>query len=207
MPGDALSEFAGRACYQSWSRPNPATATNEGYMDNILDHGHFSVLEHSSVTLYVQGVSRSLTHELVRHRHFSPSQLSQRFVDESNVTFVVPPALREARMRERPDMTAQDVERDFNESPIFADIREAYAEIVEMLTEEGLSRKEVREAARCILPNAAETKIVLTGNLRCWREFFSKRRAEGVDAEMREFADATLALVRRIAPNVFQDME
>src|SRR3712207_7558756 len=76
--GEALAEFAGRACYQSWDKPNPATATNAGYLRHILEVGHLSVLEHGTVTMYLTGVSRSLTHELIRHRHFSFSQLSQR---------------------------------------------------------------------------------------------------------------------------------
>src|SRR5262249_31490582 len=80
--GQALAEFAGRACYQSWNKPNPATATNQGYLRHILDVGHLSVLEHGVVTMYLTGVSRSLTHELIRHRHFSYSQLSQRYVPE-----------------------------------------------------------------------------------------------------------------------------
>src|SRR6266705_2597291 len=80
--GEALAEFAGRACYQSWSKPNPATATNAGYLAHILDVGHLSVLEHGTVTFYFTGVSRSFTHELIRHRHFSYSQLSQRYVPE-----------------------------------------------------------------------------------------------------------------------------
>ena len=73
--GQALAEFAGRACYQSWSKPNPVTATNAGYLRHILEVGHLSVLEHGTVSFYLTGVSRSLTHELIRHRHFSYSQL------------------------------------------------------------------------------------------------------------------------------------
>src|SRR4029453_3534189 len=88
--GQALAEFAGRACYQSWRKPNPATATNAGYLRHILDVGHLSVLEHGSVTFYLTGVSRSLTHELIRHRHFSYSQLSQRYVPERDAAMVEP---------------------------------------------------------------------------------------------------------------------
>src|SRR4051794_26855409 len=88
--GQALAEFAGRACYQSWTKPNPATATNGGYLRHILEVGHLSVLEHGTVSMYVSGVSRSLTHELIRHRHFSYSQLSQRYVPERDAAFVEP---------------------------------------------------------------------------------------------------------------------
>ena len=80
--GQALAEFAGRACYQAWDKPNPATATNAGYLAHILEVGHLSVIEHATATFYLTGISRSLTHELIRHRHFSFSQLSQRYVPE-----------------------------------------------------------------------------------------------------------------------------
>src|SRR3989440_8584647 len=88
--GEALAEFAGRACYQSWKKPNPATATNAGYLRHILEVGHLSVLEHGTVTFYITGISRSLTHELIRHRHFSFSQLSQRYVPERDAAMVEP---------------------------------------------------------------------------------------------------------------------
>ncbi len=88
--GEALAEFAGRACYQSWKKPNPVTATNAGYLRHILEVGHLSVLEHGSVSFYITGISRSLTHELIRHRHFSYSQLSQRYFPEKNAAMVEP---------------------------------------------------------------------------------------------------------------------
>ena len=93
--GEALVEFAGRACYQSWSKPNPKTATNAGYLRHIIDVGHFSVLEHASVSFYITGISRSCTHELIRHRHFSYSQLSQRYVPENASQIVVPPGIED----------------------------------------------------------------------------------------------------------------
>src|ERR1700727_389209 len=93
--GEALVEFAGRACYQSWSKPNPKTATNAGYLRHIIDVGHFSVLEHASVSFYITGISRSCTHELIRHRHFSYSQLSQRYVPEKESQVVMPPGMED----------------------------------------------------------------------------------------------------------------
>ena len=90
---DFLHEFAGRACYQSFHRPNPATATNKDYLANTNSQGHFSILEHGSVTFYVEGVSRSLTHELIRHRHLSYSELSQRYVNVEDAAVVIPPAV------------------------------------------------------------------------------------------------------------------
>src|SRR5436189_4212988 len=90
--GERLAEFAGRLCYMS--QKNPANRSTGDYLENIKRQGHGSVLEHANYSLLLEGVSRSLTHELVRHRAgFAYSQLSQRYVDESEANFVVPPAI------------------------------------------------------------------------------------------------------------------
>src|SRR4029078_542185 len=90
--GERLAEFAGRLCYMS--QKNPANRATREYLENIKKQGHGSVLEHANYSLLLEGVSRSLTHELVRHRAgFAYSQLSQRYVDESQAAFVVPPAV------------------------------------------------------------------------------------------------------------------
>ena len=90
--GEKLAEFAGRLCYMS--QRNPAGRATREYLENIKKQGHGSVLEHANYSLLFEGVSRSLTHELVRHRAgFAYSQLSQRYVDEKDANFVVPPAV------------------------------------------------------------------------------------------------------------------
>src|SRR5215213_451803 len=90
--GERLAEFAGRLCYMS--QANPASRETRAYIANIKKQGHGSVLEHANYSVLLEGVSRSLTHELVRHRAgFAYSQLSQRYVDESEAAFVVPPAV------------------------------------------------------------------------------------------------------------------
>src|SRR5690242_1507768 len=90
--GERLAEFAGRLCYMS--RANPAKRATREYLENIKKQGHGSVLEHANYSILLEGVSRSLTHELVRHRAgFAYSQLSQRYVDESEANFVIPPAV------------------------------------------------------------------------------------------------------------------
>ena len=87
--GEKLIETAGRVCYMSFQRPRPGG--NKAYITHLLEVGHGSVLEHAVFNLLFTGVSRSLTHELVRHRAgFGFSQLSQRFVDESKCSFVEP---------------------------------------------------------------------------------------------------------------------
>src|ERR1041385_6893427 len=90
--GERLAEFAGRLCYMS--QANPAKRQTREYLENIKKQGHGSVLEHANYSILFEGVSRSFTHELVRHRAgFAYSQLSQRYVDESLASFVVPPAV------------------------------------------------------------------------------------------------------------------
>lgn len=187
---DALTEAAGRACYQSWSRPNPKTASNRNYMANIVASGHNSVLEHASVTFYITGVSRALTHQLVRHRHFSFSELSQRFVNVSDQKMVIPPALR---------YVGSDLDY------LSETMAETYEDITAALQKQGLSRKQAREAARAVLPGHWETKIVVTGNHRAWREMISKRATEHADAEICELAVALFKSLSLIAPNIYQD--
>src|ERR1700709_1285331 len=136
--GQALAEFAGRACYQSWDKPNPATATNEGYLRHILEVGHLSVLEHGTVTFYLTGVSRSLTHELIRHRHFSYSQLSQRYVPGRGSKLVVHAGCGAA---------AEAAEKAYDQ--LLSGLEERFADEPNAT----LRRKQARQAARAVLPN------------------------------------------------------
>lgn len=206
---DALGEFAGRACYQSFDRPNPKTAKNSDYLANIIKQQHESVLEHSSATFYITGVSRSLTHELVRHRHLSFSQQSQRYVDESEAAFVEPPLFAELERTNSLDTSEGTAVLDaMNRIGRAAEeCREAYAQFVEAAQAVGVKRKQAREAARAILPNGTETRIVVTGNLRAWRDFLRKRHTPHADAEIRALACRILGELKSLAPNSFQDFE
>ncbi|HWE90367.1 MAG TPA: FAD-dependent thymidylate synthase [Pseudonocardiaceae bacterium] len=198
--GQALAEFAGRACYQSWRKPNPATATNAGYLRHILEVGHLSVLEHGSVTFYISGISRSLTHELIRHRHFSYSQLSQRYVPERNAAMVEPdviaadPELHEKFLAAAEASVAAYTELLAGLEKRFADEPNATAR-----------RKQARQAARAVLPNATETRIVVTGNYRAWRHFIAMRASEHADVEIRQLAVECLRQLQKAAPSVFDD--
>lgn len=192
---DILAEFAGRACYQSFDKPNPATRANKDYIANILKQQHFSVLEHASATFYIQGISRALTHELIRHRHLSYSQLSQRYVPSEEVDFVIPPAVGDSRGLE---LYLEDY---------MQGARDAYEHLVQRFEEKGITGKKAREAARAVLPNMTETKIVVTGNHRAWRDVIAKRNSPAADAEIREFAAELLRHLKQVAPATYQDME
>ena len=200
--GQALTEFAGRACYQSWSKPNPKTATNAAYLRHIIDVGHFSVLEHASVSFYITGVSRSCTHELIRHRHFSYSQLSQRFVPERDSQVVLPPGIEDDPELQRLFFAAADAGRDAY-AALLARLEAKFADEPNAV----LRRKQARQAARAVLPNATETRIVVSGNYRAWRHFIAMRASEHADVEIRRLAIACLRQLADLAPAVFADFE
>ncbi len=211
--GPALVEFAGRACYQSWSKPNPKTATNAGYLRHIIDVGHFSVLEHASVSFYmvlehasvsfyITGISRSCTHELIRHRHFSYSQLSQRYVPEKDSRVVVPPGMEDdADLRHILTEAADAARATYSE--LLAKLEAKFADQPNAI----LRRKQARQAARAVLPNATETRIVVTGNYRAWRHFIAMRASEHADVEIRRLAIECLRQLAAVAPAVFADFE
>jgi thymidylate synthase (FAD) len=211
VPGQVVAEFAGRLCYLSFGpdagfegghRTIAGRTTNESYLANILRTKHGSVLEHAVWTLLLEGVSRALTHELVRHRAgMGFSQLSQRYVDESDIAFVLPPEIEEGtrafEVWERACRETLDA------------YRELLGDLTERIGEHGpatMRKKRARQAARAVLPNAAETKIVVTGNARSWRHFVEMRGSPGADVEIRRLAVAVLRVLQGEAPNIFGDL-
>ncbi|HXE57796.1 MAG TPA: FAD-dependent thymidylate synthase [Gemmatimonadales bacterium] len=199
--GERLAEFAGRLCYMS--QHNPAGRTTAEYLANILKQGHGSVFEHATYVLLVEGISRSCSHELVRHRAgFGYSQLSQRYVDESEAAFVVPPAI------------VGDAALEAEWRAQVSAAQAAYVAAVERLTakygwvENRVHRRKMaREAARSVLPNATETKIVVSANVRAWRTMLELRLGEGAELEIRRLAVAILRVLQREAPALFGDFE
>src|SRR5438105_419142 len=199
--GERLAEFAGRLCYMS--QGNPAKRATRDYLDNIKKQGHGSVLEHANYSLLLEGVSRSLTHELVRHRAgFAYSQLSQRYVDESQACFVVPPAVIGDEKLEG-DWRTQVEQAQLSYIGMVEQLMERYAWVGDKVHR----RKMSREAARAVLPNATETKIVVTGNARAWRTMLELRSSDGAELEIRRMAVATLRLLQGEAPGFFSDFE
>lgn len=193
--GEALIEFAGRACYQSWHKPNPKTADTAAYIANVLRQRHFSVVEHASVSFYVEDIDRSVSHELVRHRHFSFSQLSQRYVDMSgdDVEPYVHPMIR--GNQELEDLLFVGFETAVSYYGMMYDaLEKAHPES---------GTKKWREAARALLPNCTPTSMVVTGNLRSWLEFVEKRCSPAADAAIQEMSFAILRQLVELYPSVF----
>ncbi|MBS9534753.1 FAD-dependent thymidylate synthase [Mycobacterium sp. M1] len=200
--GQALLEFAGRACYESWDKPNPKTATNAGYLKHLLDVGHLAVFEHASVTFYITGLSRSCAHELVRHRHLSFSQLSQRYVPDGDADVVVPPGIAGDPELERLFLAAADASH-ASYAELLAGLEARLADAPNAV----LRRKQARQAARSVLPDATETRVVVTGNYRAWRHFIAMRASEHADLELRRLAIECLRQLAAVAPVIFGDFQ
>jgi thymidylate synthase (FAD) len=202
---ELIVELAGRVCYMSWG-DKQFRKTNADYVGNLINQGHGSVLEHAVWDLLITGVSRSLTHELVRHRAGTGiSQLSQRYVDESTADFVEPPVI--AGDQELHATWLRSIEAS----------HQAYKELVDGLAKRvqehhpDLPRtqrlKMAREAARSVLPNATETKLLFSANARALRWIITLRGGEGAEPEIRRLAVKLARLMQQEAPNLFNDIE
>lgn len=203
--GEQLVEASGRICYLSFGK---GRKTNAEYVGNLLSMKHGSVLEHATWDFVFAGVSRSFSHELVRHRAgWAYSQLSQRYVDESMTNFV------------EPEVIASDERLHAIWLQAVQQSHKAYVDLVEGLMEKIAGepkhagqtkthlRKLVREAARSVLPNATETMIFVSANARALRHFIELRGSEGADVEIRKVALQVLRIMQQEAPTLFGDYE
>jgi thymidylate synthase (FAD) len=193
---ETLLTMAGRNCYRSFHRPNAKTYDDADYLRRTLfTQGHMSIAEHATATLYFTGVSRAFLAELTRHRHLSFSVESQRFIDADNINIVVPPAVRVSK--------DPYVLRNFTNAADEA--INAYMITRDEL--EDLPKKQRNEAARGLLPNCVETRMVVTGNHRAWVETLQKRLAPGADAEMQEVSRLALDALYPTAPSIYEHLK
>lgn len=205
--GTELVKFAGQICYLSLGERRTWNAQAGKYIDHILESGHGSVLEHANYSLLLWGISRSITHELVRHRAgFAYSQVSQRYVGADLVRFV-----------ERPEWQADEILHGRFEARIDV-LRaeyEALAELLESKRDEPEfrslpkteRRKAVQQAARACLPNETEAPIVVTGNARAWRHFIEMRGSRQAEVEIRRLALKVYGLLHDEEPLLFAGYE
>lgn len=209
---ERMIEFGGRHCYRAWDAGRPMG----DYIRNIIEMQHGSVLEHSSVNFAIQGVSRSLSLELVRHRvGVGISQESQRYVDASEVQFVVPPLV--SYLAGGAFSNADEVIKFTSECER---ARAAYISLQESIVKEldrratkqggvkadTMAKKRANEAARAHLPNAAETRLLWSPNMRLLRHVLWLRGGNGADLEIRRLALAMFDAIAERAPSVFSDM-
>lgn len=201
-PAELAVEFAGRICYMSFGERQSPRTTRE-YIHNLISQGHESVLEHVSWTFLLAGVSRSFTHQLVRHRvGFSFSQLSQQYHDERRADTVMPALVGEDDELKRLWLDAVSQARDAYRTLLDAldqrqDLRESHDQKERL--------RSIRTAARGVLPANTETKIVVTANARAIRHFLALRGDLLGDEEMRRVSVALLNIVSKDAPSMFDD--
>jgi thymidylate synthase (FAD) len=207
-PGAALTKFAGQLCYMSFGEKRTWNADAAKYFENLMSSGHGSVFEHAHTSLLLYGVSRAATHEVVRHRTFSYSQVSTRFVSADVMRFVERYEFSRneylhASFIARIDRTAREY-RDLAE-----ELSRIQAEGSPLLTGTGksASRKRVRQLARMLLTHEVEAPLVMTGNVRSWRHFIEMRASEHADTEMRILAFRIFEVMRSLEPLFFEDYE
>ncbi len=203
---------AAKLCYSSDDIGSVRNGLEDGektrkFIEMLISIGHESVMEHVSFTFGIEGISRACSHQLVRHRIASYSQKSQRYVSENGFDFITPPSVKEI----------PEAEAEFDR--IITEISESYNRIADLLTEkhraefiaEGMdektalskARKLANEDARFILPNACETKIIVTMNIRSLFNFFRHRCCSRAQWEIRAVAEEMLRLCIDTAPDIF----
>lgn len=180
---------AARLCYNSVGVDELGSKLSDDEVRSTLRHviklGHYSVLEHASFTFGIEGISRACSHELVRHRIASYSQQSQRHVSEAGFNFIEPPTIKA-----KPEL-----------SKSFEAFMDASQAFYKELCDAGVPK----EDARFVLPNACETRIVVTMNARSLLNFFELRCCANAQWEIRALANEMLRLVREVAPTVFEN--
>ncbi len=202
---EEVIEAAGRVCYMSFGS-NQSDRSNFRYIRNLIEMGHESVLEHVNWSFVITGITRALSHQLVRHRvGFAFSQLSQQYHDESDAEFAMP-----VEIEGNPGAEAA-----WNRA--ISTAKEAYLEILQALSQEAeasigaMNRRElrraIRSAARSVLPGCTETTLFMTANARALRHFFTVRGGIPGDREMRDVAVELFRAVTKEAPAVFFDFE
>lgn len=210
VAAEVITETAGRLCYMSFAKPRPGG--NAAYLQHIKEAMHGSVCEHAVWTFLITGVSRSLTHELVRHRAgMAYSQLSQRYVDESVAEYVEPDVI--AKDLELHAIWLDAVKHSHNAYVKLADrlntkfkyACERAAAMLPLDADATTRRKAARQAARSVLPNATETKITVTANARALRHAIEQRCSRYADPEIRKLFGVIWQILLAEAPNLFGD--
>jgi len=182
---ELLIETAGRTAYQSFH--SLRKGSEKTFIRKIVKRGHGSVLEHASATFEISGVSRVFTHQLIRHRLCSFTQRSQRYVDERDMNYIIPDSIK-------------DIPEACSIYGRFMDeARKAYGDLKSM----GIRK----EDARFVLPNAVESQIVVTANLREWRHIIELRCSPQAQWEIRKVTMEILRILKKRAPTAFGDFE
>ncbi len=205
--GAQLCKIAGQICYMSLGPGRTFNVQAEKYFTNLKSSGHGSVFEHANFSLLFYGISRSVTHELVRHRAgFAFSQTSQRYVSGRTLRFVERPEYRQDEQLH--SQFLQRIERAASEYATLTNrLLEMQQSGVEILSAEARTdlRKKVQQTARSVLPNETEAPIVVTANARAWRHFIEMRASMHAEIKIRELALRAFLCLRHTDSVLFSD--
>ena len=208
-PAAALMKTAGQTCYASFGPKRSYNDNAKRYFDNLSSSGHGSVYEHATLSFLCYGISRSNTHEIVRHRAGTAfSQLSQRFVSGKVLRFVERPEYQQhpalhKSFEERIDRAAREYEE------IADELLSLQSEGNQLLSAEAKTdrRKRVQQTARSVLPNETETILVLSANIRSWRHMVEMRTDEHAESEIRDLFFRIFLCLRQTEPLLFEDYD
>ncbi|MBN1437117.1 MAG: FAD-dependent thymidylate synthase [Sedimentisphaerales bacterium] len=198
VDAEARVAAAGKLCYAS-DTDNILEQDKddaEKFIDRVIGMGHMSVIEHANFTFLIEGVSRAMTHQLVRHRVASYSQRSQRYVSHQNFDYVVPPQFEGKTVEV--DGQAQDAQQFYRDTMEL--IGKRYGILQRAL---GAKGEKSNEDARYVLPNACETKIFVTMNARELWHFLEERLCQRAQWEIRGVAEQMLQQLRQACPAIF----
>jgi thymidylate synthase (FAD) len=206
-PAARLMKTAGQTCYASFGPKRSYNENAKRYFDNLSSSGHGSVYEHATLSFLLYGISRSNTHEIVRHRAGTAfSQLSQRFVSGKVLRFVERPEYQQhpalhKSFEERIDRAAREYEE------IADELLSLQSEGDQLLSAEARTdrRKRVQQTARSVLPNETETILVLSANIRSWRHMIEMRTDEHAESEIRDLFFRIFLCLRQAEPLLFED--
>jgi len=194
-PEETVS-MAAKLCYSnsdiSSLKEKISKKDQKAFVEKLMKMGHLSPIEHSTFTFAIEGISRACSHQLVRHRIASYSQQSQRYVsEESGFDYVVPPIIKED----------PELKKYFDN--FMSEAQKAYNYLSSKLNEKGIKGELANQDARFVLPNAAETKIIVTMNARELLHFFRQRCCNRAQWEIRQMAEKMLGLAKKAAPSIF----
>jgi thymidylate synthase (FAD) len=170
------------------------TKDQKGFVEKLMKMGHMSPIEHASFTFVIEGLSRACSHQLVRHRLASYSQQSQRYIsEEKGFDYIIPPTIKADR----------ELKKYFKDFMVQS--QKTYNEIVKRLHQRGIRGELANQDARFVLPNAVDTKIMVTMNARELLHFFRMRCCNRSQWEIRQMAEEMLKIGKKMAPKIFEN--
>lgn len=206
--GDAANiiAMAGKVCYDSYGIDGRSISD---HIESLVESEHYSVLEHVNIGVLIEGISRGCSHELVRHRHFSYSQRSTRYTAEGDAAIVLNPFYAGLHSRASTQDEQKILSRFVDSAITAVQDYEWQVEKINQFAPDQMTARERRKwcrgNARQLLPHTIETRLVMTGNLRSWREFLLKRSDVQAEGEIRRLAEHVFDVLYNVCPDAFTD--